>query len=86
MAYLGLGKGAREMRPSSAFLRELNAAEHPSHVRCIAYRAPWDTRLVPRASAWLDAMECRTLPALGHRRILRQHAVFDAIIAAIEES
>jgi triacylglycerol lipase len=86
MAYLGRGRGATEMRPSSAFLRELNAGATPSHVRCIAFRAPWDTRLLPGSSAWLESMECRTLPALGHRRILRQRSVFDTLVAAIEES
>ena len=38
MAYLGLGKGAREMRPSSAFLRELNAAAADIDAQLAGYR------------------------------------------------
>ncbi len=86
LAWLGWGPGASEMRPSSPFLRELQAHAHPPHVRTISFRAPWDTRLVPPTSAWLADTEHRVLPALGHKRILRHRAVMDAVVEALEES
>ncbi|MEO5510632.1 MAG: hypothetical protein ABIS27_08365, partial [Longimicrobiales bacterium] len=85
LAWLARGPGASEMRPSSQFLRELGEREASSHVRCIIFRAPYDTRLLPPASAWHAQMEQRSLPAIGHKRILRQPSVFNAILEAIED-
>jgi pimeloyl-ACP methyl ester carboxylesterase len=99
LAWLARGPGASEMRPSSQFLRELDARESnareidereldarvaSSNVRCISFRAPYDTRLLPPATAWHDRMEQRLLPAIGHKRILRQPSVFNAVLDAIE--
>ncbi len=86
IAMLGWGKGASEMRPSSQFLRDLQQRPRPQHVRHISFRAPYDTRLLPPASAWLDDSECLMLPAAGHKRILRQRVVFDAVVTAVKES
>jgi pimeloyl-ACP methyl ester carboxylesterase len=83
IAWLGWGDGARDMRPGSAFLRELHAHPLPPHVRMVCLRAPLDTRLVPRASAWLDGVECLTLPAAGHRRILSQRSVCERVVELV---
>jgi len=79
LAWLGWGSGAGEMRPRSAFMQDLSAAAVPPDVKLICFRAPGDTRLFPASTAWLDGAECRTLPALGHKRILRQQRVFDEV-------
>jgi triacylglycerol lipase len=84
MAWLAR-EGAVEMRPSSRFLHELGMKRIPAHVRCVSFRAPWDTRVLPPASAWLDAAQGRLLPGRGHKRILRQPAVFAAIVDVILE-
>lgn len=85
LAWLGWGPGAAEMRPQSPFLRELQTVALPPGVRAVSFRAPFDTRLMPSGSAWIDDAERRTLPAAGHRRILRHPRVFEEIARVLRE-
>jgi triacylglycerol lipase len=85
LAWLGRGPGAAEMRPNSRFLSQLRQSPPPGRVRCISFRAPLDSRLFPARSAWLANSERHTLPVAGHRRILRQPAVFDMIARTLTE-
>ena len=45
-AWLAWGRGGAEMRPGSSFLRELNRAPLPAHVRAFCLRTPIDTRVL----------------------------------------
>jgi triacylglycerol lipase len=88
LAWLARGRGGAEMRPRSQFLTDLNATSVSPHTRLISFRAPFDTRIFPSSSAWLDTTDranTRTLPAHGHKRILEQQRVFDEIVKIIHE-
>ena len=86
LAWLGWGPGAAEMRPQSSFMRELQTVGLPADVRVLSFRAPVDTRVWPSASAWIEGAEQKTLPAAGHRRILRHPRVFDEIARALRDA
>ena len=79
LAWLAAGGGAADMRPHSRFLDALQRSALPEHLRCTCFRAPWDTRLLPRHSAWLEEMDCELLPAAGHKRIVRQRRVMNML-------
>jgi triacylglycerol lipase len=86
MAWLARGRGGAEMRPGSQFLTDLNATSASPHTMLISFRAPFDTRIFPSSSAWLDNTDvtnARTLPTRGHKRMLKQQRVFDEIVKII---
>ena len=83
VAWLGWGAGAREMRPNSAFLKQLSGFRIPASVRFVCLRAPMDTRVLPSSSAWLSGAECGMLPARGHKRVLAQKSVCHRVAALL---
>jgi triacylglycerol lipase len=77
LAWLGWGDGAREMRPGSPFLRGLGPI--PSGVRVVCIRTPAEFRVVPGSSTLLDGVECCTVRAPTHPRMLRHRRTLELI-------
>ena len=78
-AYLAWGRGGREMRPGSAFLRSLNSYPLPPHVRAHCIRTPIDTRVLPGGSAWLAGTQCHLVRTPTHPRMLRHRPTMQLI-------
>lgn len=70
-AWFAWGRGGTEMRPGSAFLRELNARPLPPTVRAVCIATPIDTRVLPGSSALLDGVEHHRARLPTHPRMLR---------------
>ena len=84
VAWLGLGAGAREMRPASSFLRALTNAS-TAGVDLVSLRAPFDLRVLPAASSILSGARNYEIRCLGHRDLLRRRSVLDRIRQLLEE-
>lgn len=85
LAWLALGAGAREMRPGSIFLRELNAFPVPETVRTTCIRTPLDTRVFPPASALLEGAATHVVRSPTHPGLLRSPKVFRAVVDALHQ-
>jgi triacylglycerol lipase len=70
-AWLAWGGGAAEMRPGSAFLRDLAGRTVPAHIRVHCIRTAFDTRVIPGRSAFLEGSACHTVRTPAHPRMLR---------------
>lgn len=86
LAYLAWGRGGREMRPGSDFLRRLNAQPLPSGIRAHCLRTPIDSRVVPGSSAWLDGAACHTVRLPTHPRMMRHPRTLQLIRSILEDS
>ena len=84
VAWLGLGAGAREMRPASGFLRALSNAS-TAGVDLVSLRAPFDLRVLPGTSSILSGARNYEIRCLGHRDLLRRRSVLDRIRQLLEE-
>jgi triacylglycerol lipase len=86
LAYLGWGKGAREMRPGHPLLQSLGRLPSvPAGVSALCIHTPMETRVLPRSSALLaDARNTRVWSA-SHPSLLRSRKVFAAIRAFLQE-
>ncbi|GAB4476606.1 MAG: alpha/beta fold hydrolase [Burkholderiaceae bacterium] len=84
LARFGHGRNARQMRPGSAFLRELAAVENAA-VRakfvCIATRD--DNLIVPRTSPLLDGSAQHVLDGVGHLAMIEDRRVWAIVAAAL---
>jgi triacylglycerol lipase len=81
-AYFYFGKGARDLRPNSEFLKGLLA--NPS---CLAdlqilktYRTPYDLMILPSTSSELAQAQNKVVKALSHRWMLCNRQVCDDIL------
>jgi triacylglycerol lipase len=85
-AWLYPGKGTRDMRPGSRFLRELNAPERAtSTVQLHTYFTPLDLMIIPATSSRLaDACELKVLTPL-HRTMLWNPLVASDILKKLQE-
>lgn len=79
LAWLAFGAGAREMRPGSRFLQDLNARTLPPQVHAHCIRTPLDLRIFPPASALLDGALATVVRAPTHPGLLRSRKVFRII-------
>ena len=79
------GRAAREMRPGSAFLRELNR-DTSALERLVVhnYRTPFDLMVVPSRSARLPHGEWHTIPALLHHRMLEHPKLLEHIAGVLK--
>jgi pimeloyl-ACP methyl ester carboxylesterase len=75
-AYLAWGRGGREMRPGSAFLRHLERHELPHAVRAFNVRTPLDLRVFPPRSAAFPPAEDAMVRFVSHQGLLRSSAAF----------
>jgi triacylglycerol lipase len=66
-AFLYPGRGAREMRPRSAFIRRLDeTSERLSGLPITCYWSPMDPLIVPTRSARMKGTECIRVPLSFH--------------------
>jgi pimeloyl-ACP methyl ester carboxylesterase len=82
-ARIAWGKGAREMRPGSSFLRALNATQLPEAVRAFTVRMPIDFRVLPGASARLPGAHDAVVRFATHRGLVRNRTVYSLIRSAL---
>jgi pimeloyl-ACP methyl ester carboxylesterase len=84
-AYLGWGGGAREMRPGSAFLRELQATPWPEGLPTIDLWTAWETHIIPGRSTRRDGVRAVRIPATLHFTLPYSRRAFDEVVRFLEE-
>jgi triacylglycerol lipase len=78
-------EGIRDMRPGSAFLRDLEAAESPlSDVEVHCLYTPWDLMILPPRSGILaGARSVTSFPIRRHRLMVEDPRVYDHIASIL---
>ncbi|HTL68817.1 MAG TPA: alpha/beta fold hydrolase [Lacunisphaera sp.] len=85
VAYLYPGRGAKEMRPGSEFIRRLEAtAERLAGVPTVCYWSPLDPLVVPTKSARLHATEHVRVPFSFHPIITHDRRIQRDIAARLK--
>ncbi len=80
MAYTYFGEGARQMRPGSQFLRDLEATENIlGEMPIISYRTPMDLIIRPTGSPIWERAENRSHVVAMHPLMLHTRTVLDDI-------
>lgn len=79
LACFGWGAGAREMRPGSAFLRELSRHPLPPHIRALTIRTPLELRVWPHAHARLENVPDLVVRYPTHPGLMRHPRVWRAV-------
>jgi triacylglycerol lipase len=80
MAYTYPGKGARQMRPGSPFLRNLEDTEHRlGDIPVVSYRTPMDLIILPTDSSVWKRAENHSHPVILHPLMLHSKPVLDDI-------
>lgn len=80
MAYAYPGKGARQMRPGSPFLKELEATEDRlGDIPVVSYRTPMDLIILPTESSVWERAENHSHPVILHPLMLYSKPVLDDI-------
>jgi triacylglycerol lipase len=75
-AHLLPRNGARQMRPGSRFLRELNHDVHDlGHVTLSSIWTPFDLMIVPAGSSKLPGSAIHRVDVLAHARMMRDPRV-----------
>jgi triacylglycerol lipase len=75
------GKGARQMRPGSAFLRRLQETEDRlGGMRLISYRSPFDPVILPSDSPMWARAENREFPGYIHTRVTRSGPLVEELV------
>jgi len=88
LAYLRHNPGARQMRPRSAFLQDLNAtvAVDFASIECLSLWTPYDLMIVPAHSSRLPIGRMDTLPVLAHPWMLTDPRSLATVAAALQPS
>jgi len=85
-AYLYPGRGTREMRPGSSFLRALEWADREQEgVPRFAYWTPFDLMVLPASSARWTGAAALEVRSPWHTRLLSSRAVADDIGRRLDE-
>lgn len=80
MAYAYPGKGARQMRPGSPFLKDLEATEDRlGDIPVVSYRTPMDLIILPTDSSVWKRAENQSYPVILHPLMLHSKPVLDDI-------
>jgi triacylglycerol lipase len=80
MAYAYPGKGARQMRPGSEFLKDLEASESRlGDIPVVSYRTPMDLIILPTESSVWKRAENHSHPVILHPLMLHSKPVLDDI-------
>ena len=80
MAYAYPGKGARQMRPGSPFLKNLEETEHRlGDIPVVSHRTPMDLIILPTESSVWDRAENLSHPVILHPLMLYSKPVLDDI-------
>jgi triacylglycerol lipase len=84
--YLRSNDGARQMRPSSPFLQDLQRDEGEwDGVQVFSFWTPLDLMILPASSSRLAGAAQQTFPVIAHPLMLRDRRVFRAIVLALTE-
>ncbi|MGC1480546.1 MAG: alpha/beta fold hydrolase [Chthoniobacterales bacterium] len=77
--------GVQQMRPGSAFLRDLDAdIADFQHIRWITIRTPIDLMIIPSTSSKLPWAENSTYPVLAHPLLVFDRRVIDRTVEALK--
>jgi triacylglycerol lipase len=80
LAHLYPGKGARQMRPGSSFLKNLEDTENRlGKIPVVSYRTPMDLIILPTESSVWSRAENHSYPVLLHPLMLYSMPVLDDI-------
>jgi triacylglycerol lipase len=80
MAYAYPGKGARQMRPGSQFLKDLEATEDRlGDIPVVSYRTPMDLIILPTESSVWKRAENHSHRVILHPLMLYSKPVLDDI-------
>ena len=80
MAYAYPGEGARQMRPDSPFLKDLEATEGKlGDIPVVSYRTPMDLIILPTESSVWERAENYSYPVVLHPLMLYSKPVLDDI-------
>lgn len=87
LAYGRQTPGVRQMRPTSAFLRDLNStlAVDLAQVQFTSLWTPWDLMILPATSSRLPVGQMAQFPVVAHPLMLRDRRVLAAVATALEE-
>lgn len=80
LAYLLFNNGAKQMRPGSDFLKDLNSdIDKLEQVDIVSIRTPFDLSIIPSKSSVISAGENFKVPVLLHPLVARDKRVFKII-------
>ena len=83
-AFAGRFRGAADLRPNSAVMRQLRASARPTGVRWVAYYGDHDALVQPISSGRIDeeSMQARNVlvPGMGHMGMLMSQSVVTEIV------
>ena len=83
-AYLSWKSGTKQMRPSSRFLRDLNAGgDRWGDVEVFSFWSPLDLVVIPAVSSALESAHNRTFPVALHHRMLSDDRVIEAVVQTL---
>ena len=82
MAYFSTRLGAKQMRPNSLFLQNLQqSADCLQTLRCYSFWTPWDLMILPASSSVWDRAENIAINSLSHPLLLSSRRLHSAILA-----
>lgn len=83
-AYLSWKAGTKQMRPTSRFLRDLNAeGGRWGGVEVFSFWSPFDLVVIPASSSVLATAHNRAFPVALHHRMLSDDRVIEAVIQTL---
>ncbi len=87
MGYFRRRPGVMQMRPGSAFLRDLNSTlEDLEQVQFTSLWTPYDLMILPPHSSRLPVGTMGQIPALAHPLMLRDRRCLEAVAAALSSA
>jgi hypothetical protein len=86
LAWLGRGENAREMRPGSAFLADLERGEAGASPVAASIYSPHDNMVMPQASSRVEGARNIAIPGVGHVAMLRSPRLLEALLAELGEA
>ena len=86
MAYLSTRPGCVQMRPGSAFLKNLNQDYSMlEHLNFTSLWTPWDFVIVPAQSSQMPVGQEVKIPVLAHYSMVRDNRIIQAVASALSE-
>jgi len=86
MAYLSTRPGCVQMRPGSAFLKDLNQdSSMLEHLNFTSLWTPWDFVIVPAQSSQMPVGQGVKIPILAHYSMVRDNRIIQAVASALSE-
>lgn len=83
--YLRQNLGARQMRPGSPFLQDLNRTVHElAQVGFVSVWTPFDLMIVPASSSQLPVGEMIQLSVLAHPLMLRDRNALETVVERLD--